>query len=66
MNEFAALLVLLIFSGLFSGSETALVALSMARVQGLVNEGRRGAAALYRLKKDPSAMLTTIDRKSVV
>ena len=60
MNEFAALLVLLIFSGLFSGSETALVALSMARVQGLVNEGRRGAAALYRLKKDPSAMLTTI------
>jgi CBS domain containing-hemolysin-like protein len=60
VNEFAALLVLLIFSGLFSGSETALVALSMARVQGLVNEGRRGASALYQLKKDPSAMLTAI------
>jgi putative hemolysin len=60
VNELAVLLVLLIFSGLFSGSETALVALSMARVEGLVNEGRRGAAALYQLKKDPSAMLTTI------
>jgi CBS domain containing-hemolysin-like protein len=45
---------------LFSGSETALVALSMARVEGLVSEGRRGAMALYHLKKDPSAMLTAI------
>ena len=60
VNEFAALLVLLFFSGLFSGSETALVALTMARVEALVNEGRRGASALYQLKKDPSAMLTAI------
>ncbi len=60
MNEFAALLVLLILSGVFSGSETALVTLSLARVEGLVNEGRHGASALYKLKKDPSAMLTTI------
>ena len=60
MNELAALLVLLIFSGLFSGSETALIALSMARVEALVKEGRAGARALYQLKKDPSRMLTTI------
>ena len=60
MNELLALLVLLIFSGVFSGSETALVALSMARVKALDNEGRHGASALYQLKKDPSAMLTTI------
>ena len=60
VNELAALLVLLVFSGMFSGSETALVALSMARVKGLVSEGRHGASALYQLKKDPSAMLTTI------
>ena len=60
MGELTALLVLLVFSGFFSGSETALVALSMARVEGLVREGRHGAAALYQLKKDPSAMLTTI------
>jgi CBS domain containing-hemolysin-like protein len=60
MGEAAALLVLLVFSAVFSGSETALVALSMARVEALVGEGRRGAVALYELKKDPSAMLTTI------
>lgn len=32
----------------------------MARVEGLVKEGRNGAQALYKLKKDPSRMLTTI------
>ncbi|MGD2138084.1 MAG: hemolysin family protein [Gammaproteobacteria bacterium] len=60
MNEIVALAVLLVLSGVFSGSETALVALSLARVEGLVKEGRHGAAALYRLKQDPSRMLTTI------
>ena len=60
MVELFYLLVLLILSGVFSGSETALVALSIGRVEGLVREGRHGAAALYQLKKDPSRMLTTI------
>ena len=60
MGEFATLLALLVLSGAFSGSETALVALSMARVEALVRQGRAGAAALYELKKDPSRMLTTI------
>ena len=60
MGEFFTLVVLLILSGLFSGSETALVALSMGRVEALVKEGRIGSAALYRLKKDPSQMLSTI------
>ncbi|MHC4216764.1 MAG: hemolysin family protein [Planctomycetota bacterium] len=60
MTEAVVLLVLLIFSGVFSGSETALVDLSIGRVEGLVKEGRRGALALYQLKRDPSRMLTTI------
>jgi putative hemolysin len=60
VGELAGLLVLLVLSGAFSGSETALVALSRARVEALVREGRAGAAALYELKKDPSRMLTTI------
>jgi len=60
MGEFAILLVLLVLSAVFSGSETALIALSMGRVEALVKEGRLGAAALYKLKKDPSQMLTTI------
>ncbi len=54
------LIVLLILSGVFSGSETALVTLSMARAEGLVKEGRRGAKALLELKRDPSRMLITI------
>ena len=60
MNELFALLILLILSGLFSGSETALVALSMGRVESLLKEGRGGAKALYELKRDPSRMLITI------
>lgn len=60
MNQFIALLILLVLSGVFSGSETALVALSQARVEGLVKEGRHGAQALLRLKGDPSRMLITI------
>jgi CBS domain containing-hemolysin-like protein len=58
--ELSALTGLLALSGLFSGSETALVALSMARVEALVQERRAGAAALYELKRDPSRMLTAI------
>ena len=60
MNDLFILLVLLILSGVFSGSETALVALSLARAEGLLREGRRGAHALFELKRDPSRMLITI------
>ncbi|MEA3412245.1 MAG: hemolysin family protein [Pseudomonadota bacterium] len=60
MNEILILFVLLLLSGIFSGSETALIALSMARVEALVKEGRPGAPALYALKHDPSRMLITI------
>ena len=60
MIELLTMVGLLALSGAFSGSETALVALSMARVEALVREGRAGASALYQLKKDPSRMLTTI------
>ncbi len=60
MTEFLILSVLLILSAVFSGSETALVALSISRVEGLLKEGRRGARALYTLKLDPTRMLITI------
>ena len=60
MGESVLLVLLLILSGIFSGSETALVVISMARVDALVKDGRRGARALARLKRDPSRMLTTI------
>ncbi|MEN8803169.1 MAG: DUF21 domain-containing protein, partial [Thiogranum sp.] len=60
MTDIISLLFLLFFSGVFSGSETALISLSLARVEGLVKERRNGARTLYRLKKNPSRMLTTI------
>lgn len=60
MEELLILFFLLVLSALFSGSETALVALSVARAESLLEEERTGARALYILKSDPSRMLITI------
>jgi putative hemolysin len=60
VQEFLTLFLLLLLSGVFSGSETALVSISLARAEALNREGRPGAAALYRLKSNPSRMLITI------
>jgi len=61
MEDLFYLLLLLFLSGFFSGSETALVALSMGRVEGLLEENKPGAAALYQLKQDSSRMLIYSD-----
>lgn len=55
---FLALLIL--SSGLFSGSEIALFSISRARATGLAADGRHGAAALVRLKSDPERLLVTL------
>jgi len=60
VQELLTLCLLLLLSGVFSGSETALVSISLARAEALNREGRPGAAALYRLKTNPSRMLITI------
>ncbi|HIJ23725.1 MAG: HlyC/CorC family transporter [Gammaproteobacteria bacterium] len=60
MDDLFTLLILLFLSGFFSGAETALVSLSMGRVEGLLEQNKRGAAALYQLKQDSSRMLITI------
>ncbi len=60
MQELLGLLFLLFLSGVFSGSETALVSISLARAQALKREGRPGATALYYLKTNPARMLITI------
>jgi len=54
------LLVLLILSGFFSGSETALTSLSRGRAESLVKEGRSGAKALWKLKRNTTRMLVII------
>lgn len=55
---FLALLIL--SSGLFSGSEIALFSISRARAAGLAADGRRGGGALVRLKSDPERLLVTL------
>jgi len=60
VEELLVLLILLVLSGVFSGSETALVSISLARAEALHREGRPGASALYYLKTNPARMLITI------
>lgn len=60
MNDVINLALLLLLSGIFSASETAMITLSLARADSLKKEKRAGAAALVELKRNPSRMLTTI------
>jgi putative hemolysin len=54
------LIVLLLLSGFFSASETALISLSPARVRDLVKKGKPGANMVALLKKHPHKLLITI------
>lgn len=60
MVDFVVLLVLLVLSGFFSGSETALTSLSRARAQSLAKDRRPGAKALWTLKRNTTRMLVII------
>ena len=60
MIEGLFLVILLGLSAFFSGSETALIALSRARADALAEAGRPGAWSLQRLKENPSRMLVAI------
>ncbi len=60
MNESIILGVLLILSGFFSGSETALTSLSRARAEALAKQGLRGSKALTTLKGNTTRMLVII------
>jgi putative hemolysin len=58
--EALLLLLLLVLSAFFSGSEIALFSLGEARVRALREEGRRGSASLERLKANPERLLATV------
>ena len=60
VENIIVLLVLLALSGFFSGSETALTSLSLARVESFVKEKRAGAQALQKLKANTNRMLIGI------
>ncbi|MBE6052801.1 MAG: HlyC/CorC family transporter [Clostridium sartagoforme] len=54
------LIILLIMSGFFSMSETALMALSKIRIRHMVEEGVKGAKLVERLSENPSKLLGAI------
>lgn len=53
-------IILLLLSGFFSGSETALYSLSTIEVKRLVKKKKRGAKALARLKENPKRLIITV------
>lgn len=57
MFQFILLIILLLLSGLFSASETALLSLSKIRVRHMVEEGVKGADLVENLIEDPNKLL---------
>ncbi|MBU1032010.1 hemolysin family protein [Patescibacteria group bacterium] len=58
--EFIILPILIVLSAFFSGAEVALVSISQAKVRTYLNEKRRGATSLSRLKSNSKRMIITI------
>lgn len=58
--EWALLLTLITLSGLFSGSETALTAISRPHIRHLADMGNRKAVMIDKLVSNPNKMLSTI------
>ncbi|MFC1801365.1 CNNM domain-containing protein [Nanoarchaeota archaeon] len=59
-TQIIILVVLLFFSAFFSGIETALMSLTMAKVNALVKQKKRGAHVLHRIKQKPKELIITI------
>ncbi|MEO5326747.1 MAG: hemolysin family protein [Magnetococcus sp. THC-1_WYH] len=60
MSYIFVLLILLLLSAFFSGSEVALISLSKMRLEALIREGRSGSKALRELKQNPNRMLIVL------
>ena len=54
------LLVLIVLSALFSGMETALMAVGKVKINSLLEQKKHGAKALYRIKENPSRLIIAI------
>jgi CBS domain containing-hemolysin-like protein len=59
-NEVFNLIILILLSGFFSASETALVAVSRFKVNLFVKRNKRGAQSLLKLKENSHSMLITL------
>ncbi len=58
--RFFALLGLIFVSAIFSGTETAMMAVNMIKVKSLLRQKKKGAEALFRLKQNPHKLIITI------
>jgi Mg2+/Co2+ transporter CorB len=58
--EIVLFIVCLLLSGFFSSSEVALISITRAKVRALLNQGRKGAEALDKLKRSTDSLLITI------
>ena len=59
--ELVTLAVLIGLSGFFSGLEVALVSIRKSKVVQLFNEKKKGSKALYKLKTNPSWMMSSVN-----
>ena len=59
--EIVTLAALIGLSGFFSGLEVALVSIRKSKVVQLFNEGKKGSKALYKLKTNPSWMMSSVN-----
>lgn len=59
--EMVALATLIGLSGFFSGLEVALVGVRKSKVVQLLNEEKKGAKALHKLKTNPSWMMSSVN-----
>ncbi len=58
--DLAILGILIVLSAVFSGSETALMSVNMAKVKSLLKQGKRGSESLHRIKQNPHRLIITI------
>ena len=58
--QIIVLIILLVLSGFFSMSETALMALSKIRIRHMVDDGVKGAKLVEKLTEDPNKLLGAI------
>ncbi len=59
--EALVLAVLIGLSGFFSGLEVALVGVSKSKIAQLLNDKKKGAKALHKLKTNPSWMMSSVN-----
>lgn len=59
-STFVLLLFLLVLSGVFSGSEIALISLSKARVRAMIDQNIPNSRVIDKLKANPNRLLITI------